>query len=194
MNNENRIISVNAEQNEQQPDLLEPLPDLTRLFKKRARDESVIQKCKHLLIAGMPPGKVALLLRLPLEKVQGFYEHSYNPRCRRFTKTNTYQNARLALQSFQEGESLTDISAALGIPIYTLVQSLLNNGVAESALNERLPPVGDPLMVEYLRVCKRKARSKFTPVKMYSNRKLHPSTAAAVTQQANQSAANTATA
>jgi hypothetical protein len=179
LNNENRIISVNAEQNEQQPDL----PDLTRLFKNRARDESVIQKCKHLLIAGMPPGKVALLLRLPLEKVLGLYENSYNPRCRRFAKTNAYQNARLALQSFQEGESLADISAALGMPIYTLVQSLLKNGVAESAINERFPPTGDPLMVEYLRVCERKARSKFTPVKMYSNRKLHPSTAAAVTQR-----------
>ncbi len=180
---------VNAEQTEQQPDL----PDLTRLFKNRARDESVIEKCKHLLIAGVPPGKVALLLRLPLDKVQGLYESSYNPRCRRFAKTNAYQNARLALQSFQEGEFLADISTALGMPIYTLVQSLRQNGVAESAINDRFPPAGDPLMVEYLRVCERKSRRKFTPVKMYSNRKLHASTVAVVTRQANPSATNTAT-
>ena len=47
----------------------EKLPDLTRLFKNRARDSDVIKKCKHMLIAGYSPARVALLLRLQLEKV-----------------------------------------------------------------------------------------------------------------------------
>lgn len=65
--------------NSRQADQVEDLPDLTRLFKNRARDSDVIKKCKRLLIAGMPPGKVALVCRLPLEKVQELYDNSYNP-------------------------------------------------------------------------------------------------------------------
>jgi hypothetical protein len=70
---------------EQLPDLPGPeLPDLTRLYKRRCRDGDVMQRCKHMLIAGYSPGRVALLLRLPLEKVKELHQASYNPRCRRF--------------------------------------------------------------------------------------------------------------
>lgn len=67
---------------EQLPDLPEQelpdpgLPDLTRLHKRRCRDGDIMQKCKHMLIAGYSPGRTALLLRLPLEKVQALYENS----------------------------------------------------------------------------------------------------------------------
>lgn len=77
--------ALTATQNEAEdlpdlPQLPEPLsgpelPDLTRLYKRRCRDGDIMQKCKHLLIAGMPPGKVALMLRLPLEKVQSLYDN-----------------------------------------------------------------------------------------------------------------------
>lgn len=73
--------SLTADQN---ADQLEPeqKPDLTLLYKRRCRSDDIIQKAKHLLIAGYSPGRVALLLRLPLERVQDLYDNSYNPRCR----------------------------------------------------------------------------------------------------------------
>ncbi len=72
--------SLTADQNELPEPLPEPLPDLTRLFKNRCCDGDVVQKCKHMLIAGYSPGRVALLLRLPLEKVKELHQASYNPR------------------------------------------------------------------------------------------------------------------
>ena len=93
----------------------EELPDLTRLFKNRARNVDVMQKCKRLLIAGYPPGRVVLILRLPLERVLELYDNSYNPRCRRFARQNEHTNARLALTSFNEGAPLADIAAGLGL-------------------------------------------------------------------------------
>ncbi|MGH4513411.1 hypothetical protein ACRFDU_12935 [Klebsiella pneumoniae] len=89
--------------NSHQADLEEQLPDLTRLFKNRARDSDVIKKCKYMLIAGYSPARVALLLRLPLEKVLDLYNNSYNPRCRRFANRNSYQDSKLALTMFQQG-------------------------------------------------------------------------------------------
>ena len=145
----------------------EELPNLTRLFKNRARDSDVIKKCKRLLIAGMPPGKVALVCRLPLEKVQERYDNSYNPRCRRFANRNSFQDAKLALTMFHQGESLADICDALGgLHLYTVVMSLRQNGVAESAIEQRLPPEGDPLLIEYQRVCKRKAGSRYKAIQI----------------------------
>lgn len=149
----------------------EEKPDLTRLYKRRCRDGDIMQKCKHLLIAGMPPGKVALMLRLPLEKVQSLFESSYNPRCRRFAKTNSYTNARLALTSFNEGATLADICTALGLSLYWVVMSLRQNGVAESSINARLPSPGDPLLKEYIRVCERKAVNRFKPIQINPTRR-----------------------
>lgn len=156
----------NAECNSRQADQAEKLPDLTRLFKNRARDSDVIKKCKRLLIAGMPPGRVALVCRLPLEKVLELY-NSYNPRCRRFANRNSYQDSKLALTMFHQGESLADICDALGgLHLYTVVMSLRQNGVAESAIQQRLPPEGDPLLIEYQRVCKRKSTSRYKAIQI----------------------------
>lgn len=74
-----KVTALTATQNE--PEKIDPeeqlsdlpgpeLPDLTRLYKRRCRDGNVMQRCKHMLIAGYSPGRVALLLRLPLEKVK----------------------------------------------------------------------------------------------------------------------------
>lgn len=164
----NEVNPCTAGCTEQLPETLpDPeLPDLTRLFKCRSHDVDVLQKCKHMLIAGIPPGKVALLLRLPLERVQELYNSSYNPRCRRFAKTNSYTNARLALTSFNEGATLADICTALGLSLFWVVMSLRQNGVAESAINARLPSPGDPLLTEYTRVCRRKSASKFKTIQI----------------------------
>lgn len=145
----------------------EQLPDLTRFFKNRARDSDVIKKCKTMLIAGYSPQKTALLLRLPIEKVIDLYNNSYNPKCRRFANRNSYQDSKLALTMFHQGESLADICAALGgLHLYTVVMSLRQNGVAESAIEQRLPPEGDPLLIEYQRVCKRKAGSRYKAIQI----------------------------
>ncbi|HHL1461154.1 TPA: hypothetical protein ACQ3CW_004670, partial [Klebsiella pneumoniae] len=47
----------------------EELPDLTRLFKNRRRDDSIVKTAQKLLVMGMTRGKVALLLRLDPEFV-----------------------------------------------------------------------------------------------------------------------------
>lgn len=148
------------------PDLPDPeLPDLTRLYKRNCRDGDIMQKCKHMLIAGYSPGRTALLLRLPIERVQALYENSYNPICRRFAKTNAYTNSRLALTSFNEGADLSDICHALGgLSLYWVVTSLRQNGVTDAAMVPRFPPYDDPLYVEYRRVCERKASNKFRPI------------------------------
>ena len=178
-----------------EPELPDPelpaqeLPDLTRLYKRRCRDGEVIRKCKHMLIAGMQPGKVALLLRLPIERVQALYENSYNPICRRFAKTNAYTNSRLALTLFNEGAMLAAICQALGLPLYTVVMSLRQNGVAESAIQARLPPADDPLTLAYNIVAERKSTSRFKPIRLHSNRsKLHPATVATTQRTSSQTA------
>lgn len=153
--------------NNRQADQEEQLPDLTRLFKNRARDSDVIKKCKTMLIAGYSPQKTALLLRLPIEKVIDLYNNSYNPKCRRFANRNSFQDAKLALTMFHQGESLADICDALGgLHLYTVVMSLRQNGVAESAIEQRLPHEGDPLLIEYQRVCKRKSTSRYKAIQI----------------------------
>ncbi|HBQ3788193.1 TPA: hypothetical protein L7Z83_001632 [Klebsiella pneumoniae] len=162
-NDDRNGVNAEPEQKPEQPAKTD-LPDLTRLFKNRCRDVDVLRKCKHMLIAGVPPGKVALLLRLPLERVQELFNSSFNPRCRRFAKTNSYTNARLALTAFNEAATLADICTALGLSLYWVVMSLRQNGVAESSINARMPPYDDPLSVEYRQVVARKATSKFKPI------------------------------
>ena len=164
MKNDDRN-SLTADQNTNQTEP-EQKPDLTLLYKRRCRSDDIIQKAKHLLIAGHSPGRVACLLRLPLERVQELYENSYNPRGRRFAKQNEHTTARLALTSFNEGAPLADIVAALGLSLYWVVMSLRQTGVAESAINSRLPPADDPLYVEYRKVCERKAASRFKPIQI----------------------------
>ncbi|HHJ4266614.1 TPA: hypothetical protein ACQJI7_003891 [Klebsiella pneumoniae] len=148
------------------------LPDLTRLYKRRCRDGDVMQKCKHLLIAGMLPGKVSLLLRLPLEKVQNIYDNSYNPRCRRFANPN---NERLIPTMWSEGAMLAEVCQALGLPLFTVVMFLRQNGVTEAAMAPRMPDYNDPLCVEYRRVVARKAASKSRPIQINPVRRIRKS-------------------
>ncbi|WIO42468.1 hypothetical protein P2G42_21815 [Klebsiella electrica] len=161
--------------------ITEPLPDLTRLFKNRARDGSIIKKCKILLIAGVPPQRVSLLLRLPLEKVQELYDNSYNPRCRRFARQNPHTNEKLALTSFNEGEKLADIAAGLALPLFTLVIILRQNGVPESAINARMPPADDPLYVEYRKVVARKSACKQKTIQISPPRRVRKAAGTAAT-------------
>ena len=173
--------ALTAKENAEQTDL----PDLARFYKNRSRNEDLINTAKALLIRGVPQGRVALMLRLPLDKVQELHSEGWNSRCRRVTRINAYQNAKLALTSFNEGAMLSDICQALGLPLFTVVMTLRQNGVAESAINARMPPADDPLCVEYRIVLDRKAASKFKPIQLHSNRrKLHSSTKSAAIKAA----------
>lgn len=172
--------ALTAKENAEQTDL----PDLARFYKNRSRNEDLINTAKALLIRGVPQGLVALMLRLPLDKVQQLHSEGWNPRCRRVASSNVHTNQRMALTSFQEGESLTEIAKALGLPLYSIVSILRTNGIADAAIQQRLPPISDPMMIEYLRVCERKANSSFNPIKLYSTRKLHSSTVEAATKAA----------
>ena len=148
---------VNAE-----PEKIEPenLPDLTRLFKNRARNVDVMRKCKILLIAGYSPQRVSLVLRLPLDRVMELFENSYNPRCRRFAKNNAYSNAQVAVISFNEGAKLAEICQTLGLPLFTVVQMLRQNSVTDAEMAPKIPPYDDSLSVEYRQVVARKAACK----------------------------------
>ncbi|HBW4828083.1 TPA: hypothetical protein MNP03_000975 [Klebsiella pneumoniae] len=149
-----------------------PDPDLTRLFKNRARDGDIIKKCKIMLVAGVPPGKVALLLRLPLERVIELYNSSYNPRCRRFANPN---NGRLIITMWHEGAMLADICQALGLPLFTVVMSLRGDGITNAAMAPRMPEYDDPLYVEYRQVVARKAASKSRPIQINPVRRVRKS-------------------
>lgn len=149
-----------------------PDPDLTRLFKNRARDGDIIKKCKIMLVAGVPPGKVALLLRLPLERVIELYNSSYNPRCRRFANPN---NGRLIITMWHEGAMLADICQALGLPLFTVVMSLRGDGFTNAAMAPRMPEYDDPLYVEYRQVVARKAASKSRPIQINPVRRVRKS-------------------
>ncbi|HHL5356328.1 TPA: hypothetical protein ACQ8GK_004346 [Klebsiella pneumoniae] len=158
---------------EQLPDLPGPeLPDLTRLYKRRCRDGNVMQRCKHMLIAGYSPGRVALLLRLPLEKVKELHQASYNPRCRRFANPN---NGKLIVTMWHEGATLVEVCQTLGLPLFTVVMSLRQNGVTNAAMAPRMPEYDDPLYVEYRQVVARKAASKSRPIQINPVRRVRKS-------------------
>ena len=158
---------------EQLPDQPDPeLPDLTRLYKRRCRDGNVMQRCKHMLIAGYSPGRVALLLRLPQEKVIDLYNNSYNPKCRRFANPN---NGKLIHTMWSEGATLSEICQTLGLPLFTVVMSLRGDGVTEAAMAPRMPDYNDPLCVEYRRVVARKAASKSRPIQINPVRRIRKS-------------------
>lgn len=159
------------------PELPEPLsgpelPDLTRLYKRRCRDGDVMQRCKHMLIAGYSPGRVALLLRLPLEKVKELHQASYNPRCRRFANPN---NGKLIITMWHEGATLVEVCQTLGLPSFTVVMSLRQNGVTNAAMAPRMPEYDDPLYVEYRQVVARKAASKSRPIQINPVRRIRKS-------------------
>lgn len=154
-------------------ELPEPeLPDLTRFYKNRSRNSDLMQRCKHMLIAGIPPGKVALMLRLPLEKVTALHQASYNPVCRRFANPN---NERLIPTMWSEGAMLAEVCQALGLPLFTVVMSLRQNGVTNAAMAPRMPEYDDPLYVEYRQVVARKAASKSRPIQINPVRRVRKS-------------------
>lgn len=162
----------------------ENLPDLTRLFKNRARNVDVMRRCKILLIAGYSPQRAALICRLPLEKIQELYENSYNPRCRRFAKNNAYSNAQVAVISFNEGAKLSEICQTLGLPLFTVVQMLRQNSVTDAEMAPKMPPYDDSLSVEYRQVVARKAACKqrtiqISPVRRVKKPTGKPATATA---------------
>ncbi|WP_224227230.1 hypothetical protein [Klebsiella michiganensis] len=158
---------------EQLPDQPAPeLPDLTRLYKRRCRDGNVMQRCKHMLIAGYSPGRVALLLRLPLEKVKELHQASYNPRCRRFANPN---NGKLIITMWHEGATLVEVCQTLGLPLFTVVMPLRQNGVTNAAMAPRMPEYDDPLYVEYRQVVARKAASKSRPIQINPVRRVRKS-------------------
>lgn len=155
------------------PELPDPeLPDLTRLYKRRCRDGNVMQRCKHMLIAGYSPGRVALLLRLPLEKVKELHQASYNPRCRRFANPN---NGKLIITMWHEGATLVEVCQTLGLPLFTVVMSLRQNGVTNAAMAPRMPEYNDLLYVEYRQVVARKVASKSRPIQINPVRRVRKS-------------------
>ena len=148
------------------------LPDLTRLYKRRCRDENVIKKCKIMLVAGVTPQRVSLLLRLPLEKVLELHSEGWNSRCRRFANPN---NERLIPTMWSEGAMLAEVCQALGLPLFTVVMSLRQNGVTNAAMAPRMPEYDDPLYVEYRQVVARKAASKSRPIQINPVRRVRKS-------------------
>ncbi|HBW0854204.1 TPA: hypothetical protein MJB77_16835 [Klebsiella pneumoniae] len=175
-----KALTANQNTEEDLPDLLqlpEPLPgpelpDLTRLYKRRCRDENIIKKCKIMLVAGMPPGRVALILRLPLEKVLELHSEGWNSRCRRFANPN---NGRLVMTMWDEGATLAEICTALTLPLFTVVASLRQNGITDAAMAPRMPPYDDPLCVAYRQVIARKATMKQRPIQINPVRRVRKS-------------------
>ncbi|HIB5756360.1 TPA: hypothetical protein ACWXBM_004201 [Klebsiella pneumoniae] len=145
------------------------LPDLTRLYKRRCRDENVIKKCKIMLVAGVTPQRISLLLRLPLEKVLELHSEGWNSRCRRFANPN---NGRLVMTMWNEGATLAEICTALGLPLFTVVLTLRQNGITDAAMAPRMPPYDDPLCVAYRQVIARKATMKQRPIQIHPVRRV----------------------
>lgn len=170
--NSRKAGCTEPEQKTEQPaknDLPDPeLPDLTRLYKRRCRDGDIIKKCKIMLVAGVPPGRVACLLRLPLEKVKELHQASYNPVCRRFANPN---NGRLVITMWNEGATLAEICQSLGLPLFTVCATLRQSGITDAAMSTRMPPYDDLLCVAYRQVVARKAASKFKPIQINPTRR-----------------------
>ena len=138
------------------PDQPDPeLPDLTRLYKRRCRDESVIKKAKSLLVHGHTMNKVALLLRLPLEKVQQLHSEGWNSRCRRVTPHNAWTCQKLAIQCFHSGAMLAEICSITDMPLFTIISMLEREGITSADLLPRMPSESDSLMIEYRRTVSR---------------------------------------
>ncbi|HBR4580724.1 hypothetical protein [Citrobacter freundii] len=156
------------------------LPDLTRLYKRRCRDESVIKKAKSLLVHGMTVSKVALLLRLPLEKVQQLHSEGWNSRCRRVTPHNAWTCQKLAIQCFGTGCPLVQICRITDRPLFSVIKMLTAEGVSMGALRQYMPPETDPLMVEYRKTLSRhEASPKRRPIKINPVRRSRTASATA---------------
>ena len=131
-------------------------PDLSRFYKARARDTSLIETAKKMLVHGYTPGKTALLLRLPYDLVKGLYDNSWNPRCRKISNTSQYATKRMARMYYESGAMLAKICADLQLPLFTVVTLLKREGITEKEMASRMPVSDDPLFIEYRKTISRK--------------------------------------
>ncbi|EIZ8991121.1 hypothetical protein MQ572_002601 [Cronobacter sakazakii] len=132
---------------------------LSRFYKSRSRDTSLIETAKKMLVHGYSPGKTALLLRLPYDLVKGLYDNSWNPRCRRVTHTSQYATKRMARMYFDSGAMLAKICADLQLPLFTVVTLLKREGITEKEMASRMPDQHDPLFVAYRETVARKQKN-----------------------------------
>lgn len=128
---------------------------LTRLFKKRRRDESVVKTAKTLLVHGHSPGKVALLLRLAPEFVEELAK-TWNPRFRRVAYTSQWTTKRTVREYFDSGAMLEKICVDLQLPLFSVVQFLKRDGITPQQMQARWPEHDDPLVVAYRETVARK--------------------------------------
>lgn len=147
-------------------DLEEQLPDLTRLFKNRRRDDSIVKTAQKLLVMGMTCGKVALLLRLDPEFVAELAE-TWNPRFRRITYTNQYVTRLTVRQYFESGSMLATICRDLQMPLFTVISHLHSEGVTDQQITSRMPDRTDPLYITYRKTVKHHANRKHKPIQLH---------------------------
>lgn len=134
-------------------------PDLSRFYKSRSRDTSLIETAKKMLVHGYTPGKTALLLRLPYDMVKNLYDNSWNPRCRKVTHTSQYATKRMARMYFDSGAMLEKICSDLQMPLFTVVTLLKREGITEKEMASRMPDHDDPLYVAYRETVARKQKN-----------------------------------
>lgn len=134
-------------------------PDLSRFYKSRSRDSSLIETAKKMLVHGYTPGKTALLLRLPYDLVKGLYDNSWNPRCRKISNTSQYATKRMARMYYEFGAMLAKICADLQLPLFTVVTLLKREGITEKEMASRMPDHTDPLFVAYRETVARKQKN-----------------------------------
>lgn len=133
-------------------------PDLSRFYKSRSRDTSLIETAKKMLVHGYTPGKTALLLRLPYDMVKNLYDNSWNPRCRRVTHTSQYATKRMARMYYESGAMLAKICSDLQMPLFTVVTLLKREGITEKQMASRMPDHDDPLFMAYRETVVRKQK------------------------------------
>ncbi|MCM7108918.1 hypothetical protein [Enterobacter cloacae] len=134
-------------------------PDLSRFYKSRSRDSSLIETAKKMLVHGYSPGKTSLLLRLPYDLVKNLYDNSWNPRCRKVMHTSQYATKRMARMYFDSGAMLAKICSDLQMPLFTVVTLLKREGITEKEMASRMPDHTDPLFVAYRETVARKQKN-----------------------------------
>ncbi|WP_286933763.1 hypothetical protein [Leclercia sp. UBA5958] len=156
--NSQKANSLKAEQ--------EALPDLTRLFKKNRRDESVLKTAKTLLVRGMPHGKVALLLRLDPEFVAELAK-TWNPRFRRVAYTSQWTTKLTVREYFDSGAMLEKICVDLHLPLFSVVQFLKQDGITPQQMQARWPEHDNQLVIEFRKTVQRHAQRKQKPPRLH---------------------------
>ncbi|URQ61660.1 hypothetical protein LQ939_04890 [Pantoea alhagi] len=130
-------------------------PDLSRFYKSRSRDSSLIDMAKKMLVYGMSPGKVSLLLRLNPEFVAELAK-TWNHKFRKVKYTSQYAIKRTVRQYFDSGAMLEKICADLQLPLFSVITFLQRDGVSDQEIASRMPVSDDPLFIEYRKTISRK--------------------------------------